>query len=51
MMRALVVENLVARREETVLFVPLNRSHDPQGVRVANALTRVHRLATERGVA
>jgi sirohydrochlorin cobaltochelatase len=50
MMRALVVENLVARREETVLFVPLNRSHDPQGDRVANALTRVHHLAAERGV-
>jgi hypothetical protein len=50
MMRALIVQNLVARRENTVLFLPLNHALDPHGQRIASALTTVHRLAQARGV-
>lgn len=48
MMRALVVTNVLARREGTVLFVPVNPVTDPQGERVSRALARVHRLEAVR---
>jgi hypothetical protein len=41
MMRALVASNVLARREATVLFVPVNPSTDPDGRRVAGAVARV----------
>jgi hypothetical protein len=50
MMRALVVHNVLARREGVVLFVPVNRLADPNGTRVRESLRRIHRLATARGV-
>ena len=50
MMRALVASNVLARREERALFVPINHSLDPGGSRVAGAVTRVHRFASARGV-
>lgn len=50
MMRALVVTNVLARREGTVLFVPVSPSADPQGLRVAAAVAHVHGLAAARGV-
>jgi sirohydrochlorin cobaltochelatase len=50
MTRALVVSNILSRREETALFVPVNPDSDPNGDIVANALTRVHRLAGAKGV-
>jgi hypothetical protein len=50
MMRALVAGNVLARREETVLFVPLNPATDPGGGRVARSLARAHRLAAARRV-
>jgi hypothetical protein len=50
MMRALVASNVLSRREDSTLFVPLNPTHDPDGDAVANALTLVHRLATLKGV-
>ncbi len=50
MMRGLVVSNVLARREETVLFVPVNPTHDPGGERVADVLTRTHQLAAADGV-
>jgi hypothetical protein len=50
MTRALVAMNVLARREDTVLCVPVNVSTDPQGDRVAAALARVHWLAAIRGV-
>lgn len=50
MMRALVLQNLVARREGTVLFVPLNRVLDARGDRIVNALMHVHHLAKARGI-
>jgi hypothetical protein len=50
MTRALVAMNVLARREATVLCVPVNVSTDPQGDRVAAAIERVHHLAAARGV-
>jgi hypothetical protein len=50
MMRALVTSNVLARREEHVLFLPLNPGRDPRGDVVSSAVTRVHRLACARGV-
>ena len=49
MMRALVATNVLARREETTLFVPVNPAVDPDGRLVGDALTRVHRLAVHAG--
>jgi hypothetical protein len=50
MMRALVVSNVLARREGTVLFVPVDPRSDPGGQRVHHSLVRIHRLAAVRGV-
>jgi sirohydrochlorin cobaltochelatase len=50
MMRALVVSNVLARREETILFVPINPVSDPDGSRVVSAMTAIHRLARAKGV-
>jgi hypothetical protein len=44
-MRALVAHNVLARREDHVLFVPVNRGADPDGSRVARVLAEVDRLA------
>ena len=49
MMRALVASNVLARREETTLFVPINPAIDPSGRRVVSAVTDVHRRASARG--
>jgi hypothetical protein len=49
-MRALVATNVLARREGVVLFVPVNPASDPSGERVLTALTRIHGLATARGI-
>ncbi|MEO7790927.1 MAG: hypothetical protein ABIX28_15295 [Vicinamibacterales bacterium] len=48
LMRALVVSNVLARREGTTLFVPLNPDTDPDGQRVTSTLADVHRLAVVR---
>ena len=45
MMRALVAQNVLARREAHTLFVPLNPTGDPGGVRVRSAVARVQQLA------
>jgi hypothetical protein len=50
MMRALVASNVLSRREETALFVPVNPTSDPGGARVAAAVARVHRFASARGI-
>lgn len=50
MMRGLVVMNVLARREDQTLFVPINAAADPNGARVAAATARIHRLAQARGV-
>jgi sirohydrochlorin cobaltochelatase len=48
MMRAVVVSNVLARREGTVLFVPVNPVRDPNGAHVAAVLSRIHTLAAAR---
>jgi hypothetical protein len=50
MMRALVATNVLSRREDTVLFVPLNAATDPGGTIVSGALARVYAYASARGV-
>ena len=50
MMRALVARNVLARREDTVLFVPVNPSTDPRGALVADAVVRTHQCASARGI-
>ncbi|MEO7158439.1 MAG: hypothetical protein ABI039_12800 [Vicinamibacterales bacterium] len=48
MMRALVAFNVVARREQLTLFVPINDEQDPGGTIVANAVARVQQLEGSR---
>ncbi|MDP2321229.1 MAG: hypothetical protein Q8O42_18040 [Acidobacteriota bacterium] len=48
MMRALVAGNVLARREEQTLFVPVNTAVDPAGALLAPRLALVTRLATRR---
>ena len=50
MMRAMVVNNVLSRREHTTLFVPNNPVSDPGGVIVARTVMLAHRLAAIRGV-
>ena len=45
MMRALVASNILSRREETTLFVPVNSATDVTGDIVVRAVSRIHRLA------
>jgi hypothetical protein len=51
MMRGMVVHNVLARREETTLFVANNPATDPGGVIVARTVMLIHRLAAIRGLA
>ena len=48
MMRALVAVNVLARREGTVLFVPVNAALDPGGQRVAGSVARLRALAARK---
>ena len=48
MMRALVASNILSRREETTLFVPVNPATDVTGDIVVRAVSRIHRLADGR---
>ncbi len=50
MMRALVVSNVFARREDTVLFVPVNPVSDPDGDTVVKVTSRVHGFARARRI-
>jgi sirohydrochlorin cobaltochelatase len=50
MMRALVVSNVLARREDTILYVPMHPADSAAGQRVLDTLTRVHHLAGAVGV-
>jgi sirohydrochlorin cobaltochelatase len=49
MMRAMVVSNVLARREGTVLFVPVNPASDPEGDGVIQTVVRIHELAAAKG--
>jgi hypothetical protein len=51
MMRGLVASNVLARREGTVLFLPVNATTDRGGKHVAGAVESVYRQAAMRGVA
>jgi len=51
MMRAMVANNVLSRREETTLFVPKNPVSDPNGVIVTRTVMSVHRLAAIRELA
>ena len=44
MLRMLVAANVLARREEHVLFVPVNSEVDPDGTIVSDSVALVHRL-------
>jgi len=50
MMRMMVASNVLSRREDTVLFVPVNDATDPGGEIVTRLLARVHRFAAARSV-
>jgi sirohydrochlorin cobaltochelatase len=50
MMRLMLASNILSRREECTLFLPVNEARDPGGTRVAAALALVHTLARARGV-
>jgi len=49
MMRALVVDNVLARREGITLFVPVGTAGEADDARVAEAVLEAHRLASVRG--
>ena len=48
MMRALVASNVLSRREETVLFVPIDPETDPDGELVVQCVVRMHTFAGVR---
>ena len=48
--RALVASNVLARREGTTLFLPVNADSDPGGAVVASRLVEIERLAGARGI-
>jgi hypothetical protein len=50
MMRMMVASNILSRREDTVLFVPVNAADDPEGDLVIRYLTQVHQLAAARSI-
>ncbi len=50
LMRALVATNVLSRREDKTLFVPIDLHHDPGGHRTTQALARLHKLATLRSI-
>lgn len=50
MMRAMVVGNVLSRREGTILFLPINPEIDPNGEIAVQSLIRVHGLAVARNV-
>jgi len=48
MMRMLVASNVLARREDTVLFVPIHPVNDPGGKRAIQTVSRVYDLERQR---
>jgi hypothetical protein len=44
MMRLLSAMNVLSRREDTILYVPVNPGTDPAGEIVANAVAEVYSL-------
>ncbi len=50
LMRALVVNSVLARREGNVLFVPIDPALDPAGHRVVRAVIEARNLALRKGI-
>jgi sirohydrochlorin cobaltochelatase len=50
MMRGLVAANVLARREETTLFVPVNPVSDSDGGNVVKSVLLIHGFAAARGI-
>jgi sirohydrochlorin cobaltochelatase len=50
MMRALVASNVLSRREDRVLFVPIDLHRDPESEIAAQAIARLCRLAKLRAI-
>ena len=50
MMRVLVVVNVLSRREEDVVFVPLNKACDAEGEAVLRAVARAHAFVFDEQV-
>lgn len=48
-MRMMVASNVLARREDTLLYIPVNPSTGRYGKRITSLVTRVHRLASAHG--
>jgi hypothetical protein len=42
----MIAANILARREGTVMFVPINPVTDPGGEIVGEAIARIHHLGT-----
>jgi hypothetical protein len=51
LMRMMGVMNVVSRREQMALFLPINPAADPDGRIVADSFALAHRLAVGKGVA
>jgi len=49
-MRAMVVSNILSRREGTVVFMPVNPATDPEGETVVRLLARIHGIASARHI-
>ncbi len=50
LMRALVATNVLSRREDKTLFLPIDLRLDPAGEIAAQSFTRLHKLATLRAI-
>ncbi len=50
MMRVLIVSNVFARREGTVVFVPVNPVNDPDGAVVTRMVVRAHGFCIARKI-
>jgi sirohydrochlorin cobaltochelatase len=48
LMRLVVVSNVLARREETALYLPLNAALDPQGLQAAKAVRLAQTFLTRK---
>jgi sirohydrochlorin cobaltochelatase len=50
LMRALVASNVLSRREDKALFIPVDQHHDPTGEKASRALAHLHKLASARAI-
>jgi sirohydrochlorin cobaltochelatase len=49
-MRAMVAAGVLARREDTTFFVPVNPATDPDGETVVKSVIRIHGFASAQGI-